>query len=159
MPIVLRAYRPDDLEPIVRAFTDSVHVLARPFYDDAQRAAWAPEVADLDEWRVRLAAIDVLVAEDRGALAGFIGYEPNGHVALIYTASHAARTGVASRLYARVESDWITAGVHRVFAEVSLSARPFFDRRGFTVEREERVERRGVFFTRFAMAKDLRSSR
>ena len=151
----LRAYRADDLEPLVRTFTESVHRLARPFYDEAQRAAWAPEHADLDEWRARLAGTSVLVAEVEGVLAGFIGYEPNGHVALLYTAGHAARKGVASKLYAHVESEWRAAGVARAFAEVSLAARPFFERHGFAVVEEERVERRGVFFTRFQMAKDL----
>ena len=151
----LRPYRADDLEPLVRMFTDSVHRLARPFYDEAQRAAWAPEHADLDEWRARLAGMAVLVAEEQGVLAGFIGYEPDGHVALLYTSGHAARKGVASKLYARVESEWRAAGVPRAFAEVSLAARPFFERQGFIVLEEERVERRAIFFTRFRMAKDL----
>ncbi len=157
MVLQLRPYRADDLAPLVGTFTDSVHVLARPFYDEAQRAAWAPDEANLDEWRARLSGISVLVAEEDGILAGFIGYSPDGYVALLYTASHAARRGVASMLYARVESEWRAAGLARAFAEVSLAARPFFDRQGFTVVEEERVERRGVFFTRFKMSKALPS--
>ena len=155
MTYELRPYQPHDLEPLVRTFTDSVHVLARPFYDDAQRAAWAPSQADLDEWRARLAGISVLVAEEQGVLAGFIGYTPNGHVALLYTASHAARSGVASKLYAHVESEWRRSGVPRAFSEVSLAARPFFERQGFAVVAEESVERRGAMFRRFQMAKEL----
>jgi putative acetyltransferase len=155
MPLELRPYRQDDLEPLVRTFTDSVHVLARPFYDDAQRAAWAPNEASLDEWHARLAEMSVLVAEDAGRLAGFIGYTSDGHVALLYTASHAARKGVATQLYARVERAWRDLGVPRAFSEVSLAARPFFERHGFTVVEEEQVERRGQTFTRFRMEKEL----
>jgi putative acetyltransferase len=155
----LRAYRDDDLDALVETFNDAVHVLGRAFYDEAQCAAWAPEQVNLDEWRSRLAGITVLVAVKDGRLSGFIGYEPSGHVAYLYTASRAARTGVASELYAYVEQEWRAAGVERAFAEVSLAARPFFDRQGFAVEREERVERRGVLFTRFVMAKRLTSSR
>jgi putative acetyltransferase len=130
-------------------------VLARPFYDDAQRAAWAPDEASLDEWRDRLADMSVLVAADDGRLAGFIGYTADGHVALLYTASHAARKGIATRLYDRVERQWRAAGVPRAFSEVSLAARPFFERHGFTILEEERVERRGQLFTRFRMTKEL----
>lgn len=155
MGLLLRPYREDDLVALVGAFTDSVQVLAAPFYDEAQRAAWAPAEADLDDWRARLAGIGVLVAEERGALAGFVAYGPDGHVALLYTASHAARRGVASTLYARVESEWRARGVTRAFAEVSLAARPFFERNGFAVVEEEHVERRGVIFRRFRMAKAL----
>ena len=99
--------------------------------------------------------IALLVAEDENVLAGFIGYDDRGHVALLYTASHAARRGVASKLYARVESEWIAAGVPRAFAEASLVARPFFEQHGFTVLNEEYVERRGMLFRRFAMEKAL----
>lgn len=155
MTIQLRPYRDGDLEALVRTFTDSVHELARPFYDDAQRAAWAPEQADLDEWRGRLAKTDVLVAEEDGVLHGFIGYGADGYVALLYTASHAARKGVASKLYAHVENEWRAAGVRRAYSEVSLAARPFFERQGFAVIEEERVERRGAIFRRFRMAKEL----
>lgn len=156
MALHFRRYRADDdLGAVVRIFTDSVHALAAPFYDETQRAAWAPENADLDGWRARLESINVLVAEDEGVLCGFLGYEANGHVDLLYTAGHAARRGVASKLYAQVEAELSAAGVRRVFAEVSLAARAFFERQGFVVVVEERVERRGATFTRFAMEKWL----
>lgn len=155
MPLQLRPYEAADLEALVETFTDSVHALARPFYDDAQRAAWAPEQADLEEWRARLGTTKVLLAEEDGKLAGFIGYSSDGYVALLYTASHAARRGVATQLYANVEAEWRAAGVVRAYSEVSLAARPFFERHGFTVVEEERVERRGRTFTRFRMSKEL----
>lgn len=155
MTLQLRPYRDDDLESLARTFTSSVHELARPFYDDVQRAAWAPEHADLDEWRARLAKTNVLVADEDGALAGFIGYGADGYVALLYTATSAARKGVASKLYAHVESKWRAAGVRRAYSEVSLAARPFFERQGFRVIEEERVERRGAIFRRFRMEKEL----
>ena len=155
MSLQLRLFRPGDLEAVVGIFTDSVHGLATAFYDERQRGAWAPEEPDLDAWRTRLAGMNVLVAEDNGVLCGFLGYEPNGHLDLLYTASRSARRGVASSLYMQVEAGWRAAGVPRAFAEVSLAARAFFDRQGFVVVTEEHVERRGVIFTRFAMEKWL----
>ena len=46
--------------------------------------------------------------------------------------------------------------IGRVFTEASVTARPFFERRGFRVVRERRVARRGVQLTNFAMEKPLR---
>ncbi|AKV02292.1 Acetyltransferase [Labilithrix luteola] len=148
----------DDLGAIAGLFHDSVHVLAIPFYDEAQRKAWAPDVSDLARWRTNLAKMEMLVAEDEEGLCGFLGYEPDGHVAQLYTASRCARRGIASMLYERVEAQWRAAGVERLFAEVSLAARPFFDRQGFVVVEEERVERNGVMLTRFVMEKRLKAS-
>jgi putative acetyltransferase len=153
MPLRLRPYRSADLEEVTRTFADSVRVLARRDYDEAQRSAWA--TVDLEDWRARLAAIAVLVAEDVEGIAGFIGYSSDGYVAQLYTASRAARKRVASALYAHVEAGWRAAGVARAYAEVSLTARPFFERQGFDVVEEEEVERRGAIFRRFRMEKAL----
>ena len=46
--------------------------------------------------------------------------------------------------------------IGRIFTEASVTARPFFERRGFRVVSERRVWRQGVELTNFAMEKSLR---
>ncbi len=45
--------------------------------------------------------------------------------------------------------------IERLFTEASLTAKPFFERRGFDVVRAQQVERRGVWFCNFVMEKFL----
>ena len=42
-----------------------------------------------------------------------------------------------------------------IFAEVSITARPFFEAKGFNVIKEQIVECRGVMLTNFVMEKVL----
>ncbi len=151
----IRPYRDADLDSVVQLFTESVHAVAAAHYDSIQCAAWAPEKPDLHAWRDRLSSLHVLVAEKGGQLAGFIGYEQDGHIDLLYTSPLFTRRGVASVLYQHVEFALESAGVGELFTEASLAARPFFERHGFTVTEEQIVERRGVSFRRFAMRKAL----
>lgn len=151
----LRPYRESDLEAVVVLFTESVHELACYHYDAAQRDAWAPRPPDLENWRLRLASLTTLVAEAGEQLLGFICYELDGHVDLLYTAPLAARRGVASALYREVEVALAPGGVSEVFTEASLVARPFFERQGFSVTEEQYVLRRGQKFLRYAMRKSL----
>ena len=153
----IRIAKPGDLENIVSLFGDSIHELAAQHYDEAQRAAWAPATPDLAEWRQRLSALTTLVAEDDGRLAGFLSFENDGHIDLLYTAPHSARRGVASALYREAEHQLLTLGAKRLFTEASLVAAPFFTRQGFHVVEEQRVERRGLVFRRYAMHKSLTS--
>lgn len=154
MAIHIRPVRiEEDVVAIARLFHGSVHELAVPYYDEAQRAAWAPDVDDIGRWRDNVAKANMLVAEDEVGLCGFLGYRADGYVAQLYTASRCARRGIASMLYERVEAEWRAAGVERLFAEVSLAARAFFEKQGFVVLVEERVERRGVILPRFVMEK------
>lgn len=145
-----------DVEALARLFTAAVHGLAAEHYDAAQREAWAPAPPSIDEWTARLARLHTLVAEVSGEIAGFLSYEPDGHIDLLFTLPKHARTGVASALYAAAETALADAGVEALFTEASLVARPFFAGRGFIVTEVQQVSRRGVVLTRYAMRKPLR---
>lgn len=139
----------------METYTASIRTLAAPYYTPEQLAAWAPVPPDPVRWQERLARLHTLVAESDGVLAGFASYTLDGYLDFLFTHPDFARRGVASRLYHRVESALHAVKVRRVSAHVSLAARPFFERHGFHVEREESVECRGAYLRRFAMHKQL----
>ncbi|WP_372963992.1 GNAT family N-acetyltransferase [Marinobacter sp.] len=153
--IVIRKYRIQDLSPVVRVFTDSVHELTAAAYDETQRYAWASRMPNLDTWQERLASMETLVAEDGTTLAGFISYEPSGTIDLVFTAPNFARQGIASALYHEAEQQLKKKGVKELHTESSVIARPFFEKHGFEVLDEQRVTIRGAQFLRFTMRKKL----
>jgi putative acetyltransferase len=151
----LRSYCSSDLEQVMSVYHDAVHVLAAPFYNEEQRAAWAPAISNPDRWRERLSRVRTIVMDAEGVIAGFASYEANGHLDLLFTRPQFARRGVASRLCDSVESSLAQAGVRRLFTEASLAAREFFQSRGFRILHEEKVECRGLKLTRYAMEKQM----
>lgn len=152
---MIRPYCESDLEAVVRLFTDAVHHLADKHYDKDQLAAWAPQLPDLKQWAARLAAAETWVAESEGKLAGFITYEANGHIDLLFTSPAYCRRGFASTLLRHAETALAARGISALFTEASLTARPFFERFGFEVTEEQHVQRGGVGFRRYAMRKSL----
>ncbi|HEY9880870.1 MAG TPA: GNAT family N-acetyltransferase, partial [Leptolyngbyaceae cyanobacterium] len=81
--------------------------------------------------------------------------ETDGHVDLFYVHYLHQGQGVGAHLMAALEAlaqDW---NLNRLYSEVSITAKPFFLNSGFQVVQEEQVERQGVWFTRFAMEKQL----
>ncbi|MGE6793857.1 GNAT family N-acetyltransferase [Pseudomonas guineae] len=153
--IHLRPYQADDLTAVTALFSASIQHLAATHYDAAQRQAWAPSAADLPAWQERLAGLQVLLAHRDGQLAGFIGFNLDGHIDLLFTAPDYARQGVASALYAAAETRMQAAGVSRVFTEASLVAQAFFDRQGFSVQQAQTVTRGAVNLPRMLMHKPL----
>lgn len=142
-----------DLAAIAELFTESIHGLAGAHYDVAQRAAWAPRPPDLEGWRTRLAGLRTLLAEDAAGLLGFLSYEPDGHIDLLYTAATQARRGVATALLQRAEREMGTLGADVFHTEASLVAQPFFARHGYAVVAEEVAYRQGLAFRRLRMNK------
>ena len=63
--------------------------------------------------------------------------------------------GIATNLLATVEAAATTQGLTHLFTESSLSARPFFERRGFHLIAAQHVERHGQGLTNFRMEKRL----
>lgn len=151
-----RPYEPTDLQGVIETYTASVRALAAPYYSPEQITAWAPVPPDVARWQERLRHLHTIVAESDRVLAGFASYIHDGYLDFLFTHPAFARRGVATRLYQRVESALRTLGVSRVTTHASLAARPFFDRHGFQLDGEERVECRGVYLRRFVMHKQLR---
>lgn len=151
--MIIRRYRDSDLEALVELFTASVHEVSAAVYDAAQRHAWARIPPDCAAWRERLVGRTVLVADCDTELAGFIAWEPDGHIDLLFTSPRHVRRGVASALYRSAEHALRAAGGSALYTEASLVARPFFERHGFVVEEEQVVNRDGVDLRRFAMRK------
>ncbi len=156
--MIIRDYRPADLEALARLFTDAVHTLGAAHYTPAQCAAWAPRPPDLEDWKVRLSRLQTLVAETDAGRAGFVSFNPNGRIEYLYTALAQARRGIATALYRHAEAHLIRAGATLLSTEASLVARPIFERQGFKTVEQQQVERRGEALSCWLMHKAFLAS-
>lgn len=150
----IRHYEQGDAPEIARLFYEMVRSVNRAHYSEAQVAAWAPEVPDVQGWHARMSARLTLVAEEDGEVVGFVELE-EGHLDMLYARKDAVGRGVGARLYEAAEREARGRGFGRITTEASITARPFFERRGFRVVREQTVRRRGVELKSFIMEKDL----
>ena len=152
---VIRDYRPGDLAAVAALFGRSVREINSRDYSSTQVAAWAPESPDLAAWSRRLANGQVFICERDGEMAGFARVDASGHLDLLYVHPEFQRRGVARTLCERVVSWASSRGIRKLGAEVSITARPFFEHEGFHVVRPQIVERAGVRFSNFHMERVL----
>jgi putative acetyltransferase len=148
---VVRDYEPNDLPAVVALFERSVHQIACRDYTPAQLAAWAPERPDLDAWARRLSTGGVFVSEREDRLAGFARIDESGELDLLYVDPLLERQGVAAELFDSVAAWSRRNGIVQLTANVSITARPFFERMGFRVLQSQVVEREGVRLENFRM--------
>jgi putative acetyltransferase len=152
----IRNYEGGDVFQIVRLFYETVRSVNRADYSEEQVRTWAPGIPDPETWHARMADRRTLVAEGHGGVIGFAELEEDGHLDMFYLRKDAVGRGVGSLLYQAIEREAREQGIGLIFTEASVTARPFFEQRGFRVVREQTVERRGVNLTNFAMEKTLR---
>jgi putative acetyltransferase len=154
----LRPFQPPDLEQVIGVYRAAIHTLAAPFYTAEELSAWVPQQMDADKWRQRLASVRAIVAEEGGAVAGFLTYDLTGHIDMLFIHPRFARQGLATRLYLDAEGELRKAPISTVFAEASRAGRPFFERQGFQVDAEEFSECRGQKLHRLRMSKKIGST-
>lgn len=153
MPVTIRPYTAADADATIEVFVRAIRETASANYTPPQVEAWA--TVDRDGWsKARLARPTWLAMID-GQAAGFTDLEPDGHLDMMYVHPAFQRRGVARALLRAVEGAARAQNLDRLYSEVSLTARPFFEAHGFRILKEERVLHRGETFRRYRMEKPL----
>jgi len=156
--IRIRDYRPSDLDAQIELWRGSVRQIAGRDYTYEQVMAWAPDDIDREAAAARNLSRPVWVAEIGGIMAGYTDLEPNGHLDRMFVHPDYQRLGVASALLSKAEAVAKEQGLTRLYSEVSITARPFFERRAFRVITHQIVTVRGQKYLNYRMEKLLSST-
>jgi putative acetyltransferase len=81
--------------------------------------------------------------------------EANGHIDCFYCHSKYQKKGIGSKLLSYIENTAKLQRIKRLYTEASITAKPFFEKKGFSVVTEQQVERRGVWLQNYVMEKHL----
>ena len=153
---IVREYKPEDSQALADIYYNTIHQINIQHYTEEQVKAWAPETSlESSEWAKKFQKTKPLVAVINEIIVGFVEFEPNGHIDCFYCHHKYIGCGVGSTLMESVYERAIQKGIKRIFAEVSITARPFFEKHGFTAE-EQTVVLRGVKFINYKMEKFLK---
>lgn len=151
----LRRFHPNDTNEIAQLFLETVRRVNIRDYTPREVAAWAPDHIDVGALGRRLVDSFSIVAERDGAIVGFGNLEESGHVDCLYVHADFPGQGIGSALLQKLEAAARESGKRRVFTEASITARPFFEKRGYAVLARQLVAVRGVELTNYRMEKFL----
>lgn len=152
----IRRARRADIPQISRLYYETVHRVNARDYSPGQIRAWAPRPYPDAFWQRRLRRYRVLVAEDEGAVAGFVELGRTGEIDCFYVHHAHQHRGIGAALMSRVEREARAGGNTCLQADVSLTAEPFFRRMGFRVVRRQIKIYRNRAFKQAVMEKRLR---
>lgn len=95
-----------------------------------------------------------IVAVNRQAqIVGFSSITKQGYLYSMFVHKDFQGRGIASMLLDEIEQYANITGIMRIMSEVSLTARPFFEKRGYIVEKEQKRKANLLSLTNFWMAK------
>ena len=151
----LRPFQKHDLYDILNLFYRTVHAVNRFHYNEKQLCAWAPYCTDEETWMRSLLSHRAYVAVQDGKIAGFGDCDNSGYLDRLYCAFDCQGKGVGTMLAQQLERETSLLGIGTIRTEASITARPFFEARGYRVTQEQQKPLRGQIFTNYKMEKEL----
>ncbi len=149
----IRKYTPSDCKQLAELFYNTIHKVCARNYNQSQLDAWATGEVDLDEWNRSLLEHYSVVAVEDGQIVGFGDIDKSGYLDRLFVHAEYQRRGIASAICTELEA---AVQTDRIYTHSSLTARPFFESRGYAVLSEEIGVRRGVELKYFIMEKNVR---
>lgn len=153
--MLIRGYQSKDCPALAQLFYDTVHTVNAKDYSEEQLGVWAAERIDLEAWDRSFSAHDTLIAEIDGTIVGFADMDHTGYLDKVYVHRDFQGIGIASALVSQLEQRAGRAGVVRFETFSSITARPFFEKQGYGVKRENRLVRTGIALTNYQMVKQV----
>lgn len=144
----MREYREEDQAEILSLFYETVHTVNAKDYKEKQLDAWAPQDNDYEHLNAALRNNLTLLAIEDGKITGFADIDENGYLDHLFVHKDYQRRGIASALCSRIEE-----GFKRIETHASITARPFFEKRGYVVVKAQDVEIRGEVLRNYVMEK------
>lgn len=148
--MLIREYQPSDCKEITELFYNTVHTVNAKDYKKEQLDVWATGQVDLKKWNQSLQEHYSIVVIENEVIVGFGDIDKTGYLDRLFVhADYQGRgiaTAICNQLEQTVQGDITT--------HASITAKPFFEKRGYKVVKEQQVERKGIFLTNFCMKKN-----
>lgn len=145
----LRRYKQSDCRELAELFYKTVHTVNAADYNNEQLNAWATGHVDFEAWNKSLLEHYSIVAVDNGIIVGFGDIDQTGYLDRLYVHADYQGRGIATAICNKLEQS--VSG--KIVTHASVTAKPFFEKRGYKVIKEQSVERQGVFLTNYVMEK------
>ncbi len=146
----IRKYQTSDCKDLADLFYNTVHTVNAKDYTKEQLNAWATGKVDLKKWDQSFQEHYSVVAVDDKAIVGFGDIDTTGYLDRLYVHADHQGKGIATEICNQLEQ----AVQGNIMTHASITAKPFFEKRGYKVITEQQVRRQGILITNFVMLKE-----
>lgn len=152
----IRQANENDCVEIGRLYYETVRTINAKDYTEKEIEIWSGLGKKLEVWKRKVSEQYFLVAVSDGMIVGISSIENNGYLDFMYVHKDYQRRGIAKRLLEGIEKKAIEQSNVEIWAYVSITANPFFEKNGYVFEGEKIITVQGVDFVDRIMKKKLK---
>ncbi|MGN1319427.1 MAG: GNAT family N-acetyltransferase [Lachnospirales bacterium] len=149
--MILRKYKSEDCPIIAKLFYDTVHNINIKDYTKEQVDVWAKKDIALETLNLSLLQHFTIVALFNGIIVGFGDITKKGYLDRLYVHKDYQRKGIGTLICDKLEQ---IIEVNKITTHSSITAKPFFEHRGYKIVKSQQVERDGILLSNYIMEKE-----
>lgn len=152
----IRVAQKSDTTELMNLFQNTILTINRRDYSQAEVEDWASCGVNSLKWEGMIETHYFIVALNRQSqIVGFSSITPQGYLHSMFVHKDFQNRGVATLLLEEIERYAAEHQIVRITSEVSITARPFFEKLGYQVEVEQKRKANQLTMTNLVMAKSL----
>lgn len=154
----LRPALKTDVESLRFLFMETVKCVNFGDYTREEVDDWASCGMDLSHWEQLLADADYFIVAEH-PLAGMVGFasmtDDCEYLHSLFVSKDYQHIGIATALLQAVERHANEKGRKHIHTEASITARPFFEHKGYGVEKAQMAKANRLYMRNYVMSKQL----
>ncbi len=151
--MIIREYIQSDCIELTKLFYNTVHTVNAKDYTKEQLNVWATGKVDLEKWNQSLLEHYTLIAVESNRIVGFGDIDKTGYLDRLYIHKDYQRKGIAVALCDRLEQ---ANNITKIITHASITAKGFFEKRGYSVINQQQVKREGIILINYVMEKNIK---
>jgi putative acetyltransferase len=145
-----------DIPEITDLFYNTIQFVNIKDYTQEQVDDWSYWHSAMDKWQHGIWNDFFIKAVDGENIIGFGSIREDGYLDYLFTHKDYQHRGVGRGLFEKIERHAVAKGHKSIYADVSITARRFFENLGFELEREQLKKSHYLELVNYRMRKALR---
>ena len=152
----LRRYEPKDINQIVSLFYNTINEVNIRDYSKEHVTVWSQRSKDLINRNDFFEELYTIVAEKDGLIIGYGNINTDGYIDHLYVHKDFQHMKIGSKICDILEQYAISVGAESLTVHASITAKPFFEIRGYKSLKEQEVTLNGISLTNYLMEKHIK---
>jgi putative acetyltransferase len=153
---IIRTATVSDIPEMTELYKNTILFVNRKDYSAEEVEDWASCGDNMAHLHESFAEQHYIVAEnEQKTIAGFASINDAGYMHTLFVHKDFQHQGIATLLYKAIEKYAKEKDAEKITSEVSITARPFFEKQGFVVDEEQKRKANQLCLTNYKMSKSI----
>lgn len=144
-----------DVKEITQLFHDTIQVINSRDYPKDEIDDWSSWYKDTDKWAERINEQYFIVAKLDNKVVGFSSLATDGYLDFMFVHKDLQGQGIAKALLTEIENKAFIQQNDLIYSDVSITAKGFFEKNGFDVEKQQLKKSKKKELINFRMTKTI----